>query len=73
MSAGPTRDSLVLFGEPEARRRGPGRPVAPPTTPVATRVPDAVYDRLVAEANRRGVSVAAFVRAAVLGALRPRR
>lgn len=68
-----TRDSMHIFGgaEASAPNRG-GRPKVPePRVPVSSRVTPADYDRLAEAARRRGVSVAAFIRATLRSALRP--
>jgi hypothetical protein len=63
-----SRDSLTFFGGPERPR---GRPrVAEPRVPVSSRVTAAEYDRIVEAARARGVTVAAFVRAACRNAIR---
>jgi len=48
-----------------------GRPRLPePRIAISSRVAPADYDKLVAAANARGVSVSAYVRVTLLGALR---
>lgn len=72
-----TRDSFVTWGgaaESTPTSRG-GRPraAAPVEVQVSSRLTTADYDHLVTAANQRGLSVAAFVRTAILVQLRPRR
>ena len=67
-----TRDSLTFFGASVRTPNRGGRPkVAEPRVPVSSRVTAAEYDRIAAAARARGVTVAAFVRAACRSALRP--
>jgi hypothetical protein len=72
-----TRASLHVFASAEPAAAAPnrgGRPkVAEPRIPVSSRVTAAEYDRIAAAARARGVSVAAFVRAACRSAIRPPR
>lgn len=52
----------------------PGRPPSPaPAVPVSSRLAPTDYDALARAASRHGVSVSAFVRGALLAALRPPR
>lgn len=59
MSSEPIRDGVT------ERRRGRPR-VADPVSPVSTRLPTPTYDRLIALANRREVSVSALIRQIVI-------
>jgi len=67
MSDAPRVTITVLGNTP---RRGRPRIVPEPSVPVSSRMTTTDYDRLVAAANRRGVSVAAFVRYTLVSALR---
>jgi len=65
-----TKDSLRTWcgaAEPMPKR---GRPVAPASTPVTSRLRTVDYDKLASAALRRGMTVSAFVRAAGLRSLR---
>lgn len=68
-----TAKSITWLGAAETPSRG-GRPrvATPVDVQVSTRLTPADYDQLVARATARGLSVAAFVRTAVLVQLRPR-
>lgn len=54
----------------EPNRGGRPRAPRPHDAPVSSRLPAAEYDTLVAAANARGVSVSAYVRAAIRAGLR---
>jgi predicted HicB family RNase H-like nuclease len=65
-------DPVRPVPDPDGPRR-PGRPRAEPSSSVSTKIAVTDHDRLIAAANKRGLSVSAFVRGALLNALRPPR